>query len=91
MAHAVLLVGFDPDDLEGQQPSVDGGIPLTLAINVLIMFIVWVLYHCLRPHYPRFFYPRVWVEGYVCICCCCCRVVDCVCRRVGSVSVYNTL
>ena len=90
MAHAVLLVGFDPDDLEGQQPSVDGGIPLTLAINVLIMFVVWVLYHCLRPHYPRFFYPRVWVEGYVCIWLLL-LLYDHLFSRVVSVSVFNTV
>eukprot|EP01094_Clydonella_sp_ATCC50884_P017208 TRINITY_DN2954_c0_g1_i1.p1 TRINITY_DN2954_c0_g1~~TRINITY_DN2954_c0_g1_i1.p1 ORF type:complete len:765 (+),score=364.37 TRINITY_DN2954_c0_g1_i1:227-2521(+) len=56
------LLAIIDEDVD-EDPSVDGGIPLTFAINVFIMFVVWVLYHCLRPHYPRFFYPRVWNEG----------------------------
>jgi len=72
------IAAFDPASTS-QKPSIDGGIPITLAINLLIAAIVWAVYHIIRPRYPQFYYPRIWNEGYLShdhheqmsACCCC--------------------
>mmetsp|Transcript_4563 Transcript_4563/g.16052 ORF Transcript_4563/g.16052 Transcript_4563/m.16052 type:complete len:786 (-) Transcript_4563:35-2392(-) len=46
-----------------QRTPLDGGIPLTLALALLLFSIGFMFLLIARPRLPRFYYPRIWSQG----------------------------
>ena len=47
-----------------RRTPLDGGIPLTFSLALLLFSIGFMFLLIARPRLPRFFYPRIWSPGY---------------------------